>query len=59
MKYNVIIHYAGAYDVEVEAENEEQAEIIAYALFDEANEIELIANLADIKVCDIIEIEEE
>ena len=51
-KYNVVIHYAGAFVVQVEAENEEQAHEMAYAAFDEVSERDLIANLADLSVCD-------
>lgn len=51
-KFNIVIHYAGAFDVQVEAENEEQARIKAEQAFDEVSDNELIAGLADIHICD-------
>ena len=51
-KYNIVIHYAGAFTVQVEAENEEQAHEIAYQAFDEEPEYEIIGNLAEVDVCD-------
>lgn len=51
-KYNVVIHYAGAFTVQVEAENEEQAYKNAEQAFDEVSDSELVAELADIHVCD-------
>lgn len=56
--YNVVIHYAGAFDVQVEAENEEQAYEKAQQAFDEVSDSELIAGLADIHICDCWEEEE-
>lgn len=51
-KYNVVIHYSGAINVQVEAENEEQAYENAELAFDEVSSAQLIAELADIHVCD-------
>lgn len=56
-KYNVIVHYEGAIGIEVDAENEEKAEELAKRAFDEISDAELIANLADIDICDCFEIE--
>ena len=58
-KYNVVIHYAGAFTCQVEAENEEQAHEIAYEAFDEVPERDLIADLADVSVCDCWEADDE
>ena len=56
-KYNVVIHYAGAFDIQVEAENEEQARQMAEQAFDEVSDADLIAGLADIGICDCWEVE--
>ncbi len=56
--YTVIIHYAGAVNVQVEAENEEQAHAKAEQVFDEISDADLIADLADIHICDCWEVEE-
>lgn len=55
--YNVVIHYAGAFDIQVEAENEEQARQMAEQAFDEVSDADLIADLADIGICDCWEVE--
>lgn len=55
--YNVVIHYAGAFDIQVEAENEEQAYQMAEQVFDEIPDQDLIADLADISICDCWEVE--
>lgn len=59
MKYNVIIRYAGAIGIEIEADNGEKARQLAEIEFDEIDERELVANLADVEVCDAWEIENE
>lgn len=59
MKYNVVVHYAGAWDFEVEADNQEQAEEIALSEFDKISPTELVAQLAECDVCDCWEINEE
>ena len=41
-KYNVIIHYAGAVNIQVEAENEEQAHELAEEVFDGISDADLI-----------------
>lgn len=51
-KYNVVIHYEGAFALQVEADNEEQAEERAEQIFDEFSDRELVDNLAEIKICD-------
>ena len=56
--YNVVIHYAGAFCVQVEAENEEQAHAMAEQAFDQVSDADLVADLADISVCDCWEVEE-
>ena len=50
--YTVIIHYAGAANIQVEAENEEQAHKKAEQVFDEISDADLIAELKDIHICD-------
>lgn len=57
--YRVVIHYEGAVAFEVEADNEEKAELLAERYFDNMDDRELVANLADINVCDCYEIDEE
>ena len=54
--YKVVIHYEGAIDFEVEAESTSQAEQLAEELFDDMDDRELVANLADIGICDVYEI---
>lgn len=58
-KFEVVIHYAGAADIIVEAESEEEARKKAELEFDDISDRELIANLADISICDCYEIEDE
>ena len=55
--YHVVIHYEGAVNFEIEAENEEKAEQIAEEYFDNMDDRELVANLADIDVCDCYEVD--
>ena len=50
--YRVVIHYEGAVDFEVEAENTIEAEMLAEELFDDMDDRELVANLGEIGVCD-------
>ena len=54
--YEVIIHYAGTVNIQVEADNEEQAHEEAQQAFDDVSDAELIANLADIHICDCYEV---
>lgn len=51
-KYNVVIHYEGAFAIQVEADNKEQAHERAEQIFDEFSDRELVDNLAEIKICD-------
>lgn len=51
-KFNVVIHYCGAFAIQVEADNEEQAHEKAYQAFEEVPEKDLIADLAEVEVCD-------
>lgn len=55
-KFNVVIHYAGAFDFEIKANTEEEAKEKAYALFDEVDKRDLVANLGDVDVCDCWEV---
>ena len=54
--YRVVIHYEGAVDFEVEAENTMEAEMLAEELFDDMGDTELVANLGEIGVCDCYEV---
>jgi hypothetical protein len=47
MKYNVVIHYEGAWNFNIEAENEDEAKELAEIRFAELSPKELINNLAD------------
>lgn len=58
-KYKVVVHYQGSAEIQVEAENEDEAKKKAEQEFDEIPEMELIANLADIGICDCWELEDE
>ena len=55
--YTVVIHYAGTVDFEIEADNEEKAKQIAEAHFDNMSDMEIVANLGDIGICDCYEVE--
>ena len=52
MKYNVVIHYEGGWNFEIDAENADKAKEIAEMKFNELSPKELIDNLADSFVCD-------
>ena len=54
--YKVVIHYDGAVDFEIEAENTTEAEQLAEELFDDMDDRELVANLCEIGICDCYEI---
>ena len=54
--YKVVIHYAGAVDFEIEADNEEKAKQLAETYFDDMDDRELVANLGEIGVCDCYEV---
>ena len=54
--YNVVIHFAGAINIEVDAASEEKAKELAELVFDEISDADLIANIAEVDVCDCIEI---
>lgn len=56
MKYNVVIHYEGAWDFEIEANNTEEASNIAEQLFADISAEELVEALADVFVCDCWEV---
>lgn len=46
-KYNVVIHYEGAWNFDIEAKDEDEAMEIAETKFAELSSEELIDNLAD------------
>ena len=54
--YRVVIHYEGAVDFEVEAENTTEAEQLGELYFDAMDDRELVANLGEIGVCDCYEV---
>ena len=47
MKYNVVIHYEGAWNFNIEAKDEDEAREIAETKFAELSAEELVSNLAD------------
>ena len=55
-KYNVVIHYAGSVNIEIDAANEDEARESAQQAFDEISDANLIADLEEIDVCDCWEI---
>ena len=55
-KYRVVIHYEGAWNFEIEAADEEQAQELAETQFAELGADELINNLADVITCDCWEV---
>lgn len=57
--YSVIICYSGAVSFDVEADNEEEAKKIAQKEFDEVDDRALVANLNDIVIDEIFELEEQ
>jgi hypothetical protein len=59
MKYNVVIHYEGAWNFNIEAEDEDMAREIAEDKFAELSPEELINNLADSFVDGCWEVEME
>ena len=50
--YRVIIHYEGGWEEYVEASDADEAKEIAINRFADVPDEELIANLADVAVCD-------
>lgn len=52
MVYHVVIHYEGAYDFNIKAEDQEEAEEIAMDLFEDLTAQEIIDNMEDHFVCD-------
>ena len=56
--YEVVIYYAGAVNVQVEAENDEEAYANAEQAFDEISSANLIANIEDVHICSCYEVEE-
>lgn len=57
-KYNVVIHYAGAVNIEIDATNEEKAKELAELAFDDISDADLIADITEIDICDCYEIEQ-
>lgn len=56
--YRVMICYSGAVYFDVEANNEEEAKKIAQEEFDEVDDRELVANLNDIGIDEVFELED-
>lgn len=56
--YRVVICYSGAIYLDVEASNEEEAKRIAQEDFDETDDRELVANLNDIGIDEVFELED-
>ena len=57
--YRVVICYSGAIYFDVEASNEEEAKMIAQRDFDETDDRELVANLIDICIDEVAELDTE
>ena len=51
-KFVVVVHYEGAMNYEVEAETEEEAKEIADQMFNEEDDREISAQIADYDICD-------
>lgn len=56
--YRVVVCYSGAIFFDVEASNEEEAKNIAQEDFDEVDDRELAANLNDISIDEVVELED-
>lgn len=56
--YKVMICYSGAVYFDVEASNEEEAKKIAQEEFGEVDDRELVANLNDIVIDEVFELED-
>lgn len=56
--YRVIICYSGAIYFDIEASSEEEAKRIAQEEFDETDDRELVANLSDIGIDEVLELED-
>ena len=57
--YRVVISYSGAIYFDVEANNEEEAKRLAEECFNEVDDRELVANLADIDIDEVYLTDEE
>ena len=58
-KFKTVIHYAGAYDFLIEADDEDAARQKAEEMFGELSAVDLEANIADVHICDCYETDEE
>lgn len=58
-KFAVVVHYEGAMNYEVEAETEEEAKEIADQMFNEEDDREISAQIADYDICDCWELNKE
>ena len=57
-KYKATIRYAGEITVEVEADNQRDAELLAQIEFDNVSAVEIEAGLLEIDTCDCWEVDE-
>ncbi len=57
--FEVVVHYEGAINYEVEAHTEDEAKQIAEQMFGDESDSIIAAEIADCGVCDCYEIEEE
>ena len=58
-KFEVVVHYEGAINYEVEAQTEDEAKQIAEKMFGDESDTIIAAESADCGVCDCGEMEEE
>ena len=56
-KFEVVVHYEGSMNYEVEAQTEDEARQIAERMFDNEYDSVIAAAIADCGVCDCLEIE--
>ena len=53
--FTVVIHYEGAFDYEIVADDEEEAKEIAWERYNSEPDSEFTMNLADSDICDVWE----
>lgn len=56
-KFEVVVHYEGSMNYEVEAQTEDEARQIAERMFDNEYDSVIATAIADCGVCDCLEIE--
>lgn len=56
-RYNVVVHFEGSIEYEVEADNEEKAKEKAEEMFGSESDAVIAAEIADCGICDCWEVE--